>query len=304
MEKFIENTIVKYPKLYNNFFKLFKNISDKKYISIIHRILFKEKMNWENPTTYTQKLNWLKLYYRDDRLTTIVDKVKVRDYIKDLIGEEYLIPSYGIYSNSSEINLNKLPESFVLKGNNGSGYNIICNRKKDIDWNKSFKLIDDWLKSSHYIRAREWPYKNVKPLMIAEKLLKNKDLSPLVDYKFYCFDGIVKYVGVTFIDNVNHISYRNNYDINFKLYKDVEIGFPNNPNVIDKKPENFDKMLEIASLLSKGYPHLRVDLYNVDGKIYFGELTVYPGGGVDRLMNPKGLEEEMGSYIKLPPKTN
>lgn len=300
MERFVENTIVKYPRLYNRFFNLFKNMDDKKYISLMHRLLFKEKMDWDNPKTFTQKLNWLKINFRDPVLTTIVDKYLVRDYVKDIIGEEYLIPLYGVYSSSEDIkrDLDNLPNKFVIKGNNGSGYNIICSDKDKLDWNKAFKLIDIWLGTSHYLRAREWPYKNVKPLMVVEEFLKPKE-GILVDYKFYAFDGDVKYVGVTFIDNENHLSYRNNYDIDFNLLKDVQIGFRNNPNVTDKKPENYEKMLEIARTLSKGFPHLRVDLYNVDGKIYFGELTVYPGGGTDRLMKPEGLEEKMGSYIKL-----
>ncbi|PID82323.1 MAG: glycosyl transferase [Clostridiales bacterium] len=301
LERSVEKTIEKYPKAYNSFFKLFSKIPDKKYVSIVHRILFHEKMNWDKPKTYTQKLNWLKVNYRDPMLTVFVDKCAVREYIKEKIGEEYLIPIYGMFESVEEIkkNMDSFPDKFALKGNNGSGYNIIVTSKDSINWEKAYKKINTWLSTSHYLRAREWPYKNVKPKMIVEKLLEPKE-GILYDYKIYSFDGEVKFVGVTYIDTENHISFRNNYDKDFNLLEDVQIGFPNNLEKTVEKPDNLDEMVRIAETLSKGYPHMRVDLYNVDGKIYFGELTLYPGGGCDTLMTPDDLEYKMGSFIKLP----
>ena len=255
------------------------------------------KMDWKNPKTFNQKLQWLKLNDRKDVYTSMVDKYEAKKYVANLIGDEYIIETLGVWDNFDDIDFDKLPDQFVLKCTHDSGGIAIVKDKKQADIKKIGKKIKKALKHNPYTVDREWPYKNVKPRIIAEKYLEDSETKELRDYKFFCFDGVVKALFVAserysvnsetkfdfFDENYDHLSFTN--------------GHPN-ADIAPKKPVNFDRMKELASLLSNGFPHLRVDFYEVDEKIYFGELTFYHWSGMTPFV-PFRYDELFGSWIDL-----
>ena len=259
---------------------------------------FHHKLNLKNPQTYNEKLQWLKLYDRHEEYTQMVDKYEAKKYVASIIGDEYIIPTLGVYDSFDEIDFHELPNQFVLKCTHNSGGIIICKDKQTLDIKKSRKLMNKWMKKNPFWSNREYPYKNVKPRIIAEQYMEDESGYELKDYKFFCFDGEVKYIFVAtdrgkedeetkfdFFDmDWNHLPFTN--------------GHPNNPEPI-KKPENFEKMKDLASELSKGIPHVRVDLYNIRGSIYFGELTFFHWSGLTPFV-PEEWDYLFGNCIHLP----
>ena len=248
------------------------------------------------PKTFDEKLCWLKLHYRKPIMSKMVDKADVKKYVTDLIGEEYVIPTYGIWSRVEDIDFDALPDKFVMKGTHDSGRVIVCTDKSKLDREESRRQMQTSLKRDFYAITREWPYKHVAHRIIAEKYLQQAD-GGLSDYKFYCFDGYVDCVMVCIDRHLGDTKfYFFDKDWNFlrlnKRGKAAPEGFTL------PCPKNIDKMFEIASTLSKGHPFVRVDLYNVDGKIYFGELTFFPNGGVDPNRLPE-TDLRWGKLVKL-----
>lgn len=281
--------------------RLIKNslriLPDKKYIQLFYLYRFKKKIDLEKPVTFNEKLNWLKLNDRRNIYTTMVDKYEVKKYVSGIIGEEYTIPTLGIYNNFEEIDFDSLPNRFVIKCTHDSGGIVICKDKTNLDINKSRKIINRCLKMNYYYSSREWPYKNVKPRIMIEPYLEDKEKKELVDYKFFSFNGATKYIfiatnrqgiGKTFFDF---------YDIDFN-HLNLTNGHPMNPKTPDK-PLNYEKMIQLANKLSEGFPHIRVDFYEVDGKVYLGELTLYHNGGLVPIL-PKEYDVELGKEIELP----
>ena len=259
-----------------------------------------QKLNLENPVTYNEKIQWLKLNYRNPLLNRCVDKYAVRNYVLEKTNRpEILIPIYGVYNNIDEVNFNELPDKFDLKLTNGSGFNYVCKNKTKKEIKKIKRRFRSWIKINYYARGREWAYKNVKNRIICEELLEPKNGEFLKDYKFFCFNGKVKIIFVN-IDNVGNglktNSYRNLYTPDWKLISG-KIGFPNYPYDIPK-PQKLDEMIEIAELLSKDFPTVRVDLYYFDEKIYFGELTFYHSSGYQKI-EPDELSKRMGDWITV-----
>lgn len=255
-------------------------IPDKTMIKLQYWIKTGRRLNLKNPIRYNEKLQWYKLYYRDPLMTQCADKYRVRDYVTSKGLKDILVPLYGAYNNADEINFDALPDKFVLKSNNGGGNstNIICRDKNEINIPEVKDIVDSWLLERTPKAGREWSYYDIKPKVIAEKYLKENSKYGLIDYKFYCFNAEPHYVKVAINTTSTKGPQNGIFDIDFKQlpYYRTEVG-----KITERieKPKNFKYMCEIAKKLSEDFPHVRVDLYNIDGKIYFGELTFYDTSG-------------------------
>lgn len=280
-------------------FNLYKNMSDKEVLNNLYYFRFGKNIDWIHPKTFNEKMQWLKLYDRKKIYSTMVDKYEVKNYVANIIGKEYVVPTIGIYNNFNDIDFKEMPDKFVIKCTHDSGGLVICEDKSKFNKKKAKKKIEKSLKTNYYYKSREWPYKNVKPRIIVEKYIEDKNIKELRDYKFFCFNGEPKIMYVS--DN----SHRNNqhccfYDMNYnelnikrRDYKDFEQKV--------KKPYNFNKMIEFSKMLSKNIPHVRVDWYEVNNKLYFGELTFYTCSGFIPF-ETEAWDYKMGEMLKLPKK--
>lgn len=274
-------------------------ISDETYLKIIYRIKRGERLNLENPQTFTEKLNWLKLYNRNPEYTQLVDKYEVKKVVADIIGEEHIVPTLGVWDKFDDIDFDKLPNQFVLKCTHDSGGLIICKDKSKLDIEKARKKINNCLNHSFYWGMREWPYKNVPRRIIAEKYIEPQPYAvDLPDYKWYCFGGEPKYCQV--IQDRSTKEKIDFFDTNW-VHQDF-IGL--NPNAVHatqepKKPLHLDTQIRIARALSQNIPYARVDLYDVGECLFFGEITLFPGSGFGRF-SPKEWDNKLGSLISLP----
>lgn len=275
--------------------KFTKFYSDEKYIAIKYKLRFGEKMNFDNPQGFCEKLNWMKLNYRNPLFTMMADKYWVKRFVAEKIGPQYVVPCYGCWKSINDIDFNQLPERFFLKSTHDSGGGILVDKSKGIDlnvvrrrFNKKTLRGKNW-----YWFLREFPYKNIEPRIIAEEYLDEGTGHELHDYKFYCFNGEPKYMYIT---NKGAKIYENFYDLDFNPV-DISHGFERiYPEF--SKPQNFEKMVEFARILSNGLPFVRVDFFNVNNKLYFGEFTFYDWAGFKPLTG--AWENRLGSMIKLP----
>lgn len=252
-------------------------IPDSIMIKIQYRIKLGRTLNLKNPERYSEKLQWYKLNYKNELITQCADKFEVRKYIEDKGLNFILNKLYRVYSTVEEINFDELPNEFVMKTTNGSGTNILCKNKGDIQIEAVRNTLNNWLKRDYFSAGREWGYKNVVPRIIVEEYLKDdkNKFEGINDYKFLCFHGKVEYI-VFDVDRHSHHK-RNIYDKNWNF---VNVS-TDHTNIGDNipKPEGLEKMKEIAEILSKDFPCVRVDLYWINNKVYFGELTFYPWTG-------------------------
>ena len=273
-------------------------LPDKIYLQIKFNRVFKRKLNLKNPQTFNEKMQWIKLYDRKPIYTKMVDKYEVREYIKEKIGEEYLIPLIGLYDKFDDIDFGQLPDQFVIKCTHDSGGLVVCRNKKELDIENAKEKINQSLKKNYFYSTREWPYKNVKPRIIIEKYMEDAKSKELVDYKFFCFDGEPKFIYIS-EGLENHSTAKISFlDMDFKRAKFERSDYK--PfDIIPDKPKNFEKMKELTKILSKDITFLRVDLYEINGKIYFGELTFTPCGGY-LPFKPKEYDKILGELIKLP----
>lgn len=271
-------------------------LPDKAYLSILYRANIGRKIHWKNPVTFNEKLQWLKVYNRNPQHATMVDKYRVRDYVANTIGEEYLIPLLGVWKDAQSIDFDALPEKFVLKCNHNSGLGMcICTDKSALDLEIVKSGLTKGLQQNYYLTGREWCYKNVEPRIIAETFMQDKT-GELRDYKFMCFNGKVKCSFVCsdrFSGDGLHVTF---FDRNWNVMP-FERHYPARKEGIEK-PEKYEEMLELAEKLAQDHPFVRVDLYEVDGQIYFGELTLYPGSGFEEF-TPEEWDEILGSWIDL-----
>ena len=262
--------------------KIKNYIPDKIYLHLMYYILTNKKLNLDNPKTFNEKLQWLKLHNRKPEYTKMVDKYEVKNYITNILGKEYIIPTLGVYEKWEDINLDILPNQFVIKCTHDSGGIAIVRDKNSFDFNKAKKKIKRSLKNNYYWNCREWPYKNVKPRIIIEKYMEDKFYHELIDYKIYAFDGKCDYVMACFDrfkDNVKFIYFDRNWNMK-KTFSNDGMKYGDNINL--KRPNNLDLMFKYAEKLSKNIPFVRVDFYEVNGKLYFGEFTFFPSGGFDK----------------------
>lgn len=290
---------------------LFDGMSDEKYLKMIWRIKFGTKLNFDDPQTFTEKLQWLKLYDRKPEYTNLVDKYEVKKIVGEKIGEQYIIPTLGVWNTVDEIDWGSLPQQFVLKTTHGSdsGGVVICKDKSTFDQKAAMKKLSKSMKGNVYRSLREWPYKNIKKRIIAETYLNDsgtfegQNATPkdeqLKDYKFYCFGGEPKFMLIASNRFTTHNF--NYYDMEFnKLPLTSAVG--SQAEMVFEKPEQFDEMKKIATILSQGFAHIRVDLYCSGGKVYFGELTFYDSSGYDNFSSEE-WNKQCGDWIKLPEKT-
>lgn len=275
-----------------------KFLPDEAYIQLYYFAKFRKFCNLKNPYSFNEKIQWLKLHDRNPLYTTLVDKIEVKKYVADLIGEEYIIPTLGVWDNPDDIDFDKLPDQFVLKCNHDSGEVFICKDKETFDIEYTKSRLKKLLTQDFYLVGREWPYKNVKRKVLAEKYMVDESRVELKDYKIFCFGGIPKLIEVDFDRFVDHK--RNLYTVEWQ-YVRAESAYPTDENRVIQRPLQLEKMLEIAKSLSKGIPFLRVDLYVINNEVYFGELTFYHESGFGRFL-PAQFEETLGEWIELPEK--
>lgn len=291
-----------YRFLINSYrFGMYKEMSDEAYLKRKFKACFGYVPDLENPRTLNEKLQWLKLHDRKDIYTTMVDKYEAKKYVGHVIGEKYVIPTLGVWDHFDDIDFSKLPMSFVLKCTHDSGSVVLVRDKNHWDKDAAKKLLERGLSRNYYWPGREWPYKNVKPRIIAEAYMGDGVIADLRDFKLQCFDGYVDNILVC-TDRFSSKGVRYFYfdrDWNFlpytkEKYDDIDL------NVLNRfKPQNLTLMISLAEVLSAGFPELRVDFYEINGKVYFGELTFYSDGGFDNTIT-READVAMGERLKLP----
>ena len=274
-------------------------LSDRFCLKLMYYSQFEKKLDLTNPQTFSEKIQWLKLNDRNPLYPMIVDKYNGKEYVRGIIGDKHIIPTLGVWNKFDDIDFDSLPNQFVLKCTHDSGSVIICSDKSKFDLKTSRKKLTKALKRNSYPVSREWPYKNLKHRIIAEKYMADESNTDLADYKFFCFDGTPKAM---------FIATDRPYDTKFDFY-DMEFNhlpFTNghkNANKPIAKPLNWNLMIELAQKLSRDIPHVRVDFYEVNGAVYFGELTFYHYGGLVKF-DPEEWDYTLGRWIKLPIATN
>ena len=297
--KLLKTPIKLIPPLANK--GLLNWMTDATLLKLMYKSRTGKTLDLDNPKSFNEKLQWLKLYDRNPLYTKLVDKYDVRSYIAEKIGKEYLIPLYGVWDHPDEINFDSLPDQFVLKCTHDSGSVIICDDKSTFDINRAKKELKKAQKFNFYYHGREWPYKNVKPRIIAEKyMLNTANSTELTDYKWYCFDGVAKAMFIVTDRQIPGEEKKLDYfDMEFR-HLPFTFGGPNASRPIEK-PTSFELMRELAERVSQNIPHVRVDFYEVDGQVYFGEMTFYDGCGMERFQ-PEEWDDILGSWICLPQK--
>ena len=280
----------------------YSSLPPEKYpeeLKLWYKRVMKEDLDLDNPKTYNEKIQWLKLYDSTPLKTRLADKYLVRDWVKKIIGEEYLIPLLGVWDSFDEIDFDKLPDQFVLKANHGSGWNIIVKDKATFDKEDARKKFDVWMHTNWAFKwGLELHYMNIPPKIIAEKYIENAD--GLKDYRFYCFNGKPFQIWVDiFSGTPEHL--RSIFDMNWNPVN-MKCTWPEGGDLLREKPKNFELMKKFAELLSKDFAFVRVDFFEVEGKLYMGEMTFTPMGGTGRF-EPKSWDTILGDMLTLPPKS-
>ena len=312
---------------------LLNNMDDESYIKLLWLIRMGYPIDLNHPKTFNEKLQWLKLHDRNPLYNIMADKYEAKQFVAERVGDEYVVPCYGVWDHFDDIDFDKLPNEFVLKTTHDYAGVVIVDDRDVFDQKAARNLLEKHLKKNHFYNTREWVYKDIKPRIIAEKLLKNSNSSELLDYKITCFDGVPTFTYIRSRDTNDNLlltfndgnpPFKYNPDFNLsdikleyrirKALKDIEFitFYDNDFNIIPcsndegpslvspfPKPANFDKMLEIAAKLSQNIPHVRVDFYEVDGKLYVGELTFYTSAGFANF-SPDKYNRIFGDMIKLP----
>lgn len=299
---------------------LTKLLSDEAFCRLQYRAMTGKRLRLDPPVDFNEKLQWLKLHYRNPLMVICADKWAVRDFVKDRIGEKYLAECIGVYDDVEKIPFEALPEKFVLKATHGSGWNIICPDKTKIDWGLAKKKMRKWLKCDFSKNGREWQYHEIKPQIICEKFLVDPETPILRDYKLFTFKGETKYIWVDFTESAvggqdasieqevgysnpkiagGCVRYRNIYDVRWNFMEGRGSLYPCKDTTSIKRPECLDEMIDVARKLASDFPQCRVDLYVLGGnRIVFGELTFTGGNGCNAFY-PQSFNDELGSYIDL-----
>lgn len=272
-------------------------LGDEAFLKLKGKNVTGKWMDLKNPKTFNEKLQWLKIHDRREIYTTMVDKYEAKGFIASKVGSQHVIPTYGVWEDFSEIDFDLLPNEFILKTTHDSGCFEIVKEKSEADFDRIRETLTSSLNQNHYSRGREWPYKNVKPRIIAEKLLVDSTCSYLKDYKFYCFNGEAKLFYITSNKGIGH-TYQNFFDLEGNPIEIQDKNYPNNPNEAPSLPKNLELMITIANTLSENIPHLRVDIYEVDGNVYVGELTFCEASGFCQF-TPDKYNRILGDWIDI-----
>lgn len=279
--------------------RLVHYLPDSWYLRLSYRRTHGHFLRLHRPRTFNEKIQWLKLYYRDPLLTRLTDKYQVRQFIAEQGFSEILNEMYGIYESCDDIDFSRLPDRFVLKATHGSKMNVICKDKTTLDWQASYRLLKQWQETNYFYHGREWAYKNIKPRIICERYLENEEYRELVDYKFYCFNGRPELFFICTdrfgAEGVKYDAF--DFDWNkIELFKGKSAG-----SISVSKPDNFLEMKRIVEKLCQGFPFVRVDLYSVENRTVFGELTFYPDCGMVPF-SPEHYNRYFGDLLVLPEK--
>lgn len=282
--------------LYLSYLGFYDKLDDASFIRKKGKALLGYSLNLEKPRTFNEKMNWLKLHDRNPAYVPLVDKYEVKKIISKRLGSEYIIQNLGVWDSVDEIDFSKLPERFVLKCTHDSGSRVICTDKSKLDINKTKASLNEWLKKDYSKLNREWMYGEVKHRIIAEEYIEN-DGGYLNDFRFYCFNGEPKFFSIDFhVDGKNHMNF---YDEDLKV---LPFGSAEEIPVFDadvRIPGNVGDMFAIARKLSAGHPFIRVDMYNIGGKIYFSELTFFTHGGFFILYPDQSWDHKIGDYLAI-----
>ncbi|MCM1091684.1 MAG: glycosyl transferase, partial [Muribaculum sp.] len=254
------------------------------------------KLDLEHPRTYNEKLQWLKLHDRNPLYPQMVDKYRAKEYVASLIGEEYIIPTLGVYNSFEEIDFEALPQQFVLKCTHDSGSIYICRDKSQLDKERAEHILKRGLQRDPVRYAREWPYGQVPRRILAEQYMEDESHQELKDYKIFTFSGKAALIQVDYGRFCYHK--RNLYSLDWQ-YLDASFMYPTDPEHVIPRPEKLELMIELAERLAQDLPHVRVDFYSIESRIYFGEMTLYHGAGFERL-TPAEWELKLGDLLELP----
>lgn len=277
-------------------YRLVDFVDDETYVKWVFRRDMGYKLNLSNPVTFNEKLQWLKLNDIHPEYTRLVDKIEVKDYVSKIVGEKYIIPTIHTWNSVEEIDWAALPNQFVIKATSDSGGVLVCKDKHTFDISRAIEFLKKNGNRNYTKYNKEYPYKNVPHRFLAEEYMEDESGFELKDYKFFCFDGVPRFLFVATGRQQNDTRF-DFYDMNFN-HLPVLNGHPN-ADVWPSKPENFDEMVEVASKLSSGIPHVRVDLYNVNGKVLFGELTFFHWSGIVPF-EPNEWDRYFGEFLNLP----
>lgn len=294
----IQKPFVKKPllALYNGYWEAVARLmSDKAYLKYVYKRNFHRELDLEHPKSFNEKLNWLKLYDRKPLYSQLADKYQVKQIVADKIGQEYVVPNYGVWKRFEDIDFNSLPNQFVLKATGDSSGVNVCRDKSTFDKKTAKKRLNHSLHTNYYYRTREWPYKNIKPQIIADMLLDEHTGHELRDYKFWCFNGEPK---VMYFTNKGTYITENFYDMDFNPVMDIDHGFPRVQPEFEK-PDCFEEMKRLATVLSQSIPFVRVDFFYVGGKVYFGEFTFYDWAGLFPFKTYE-MDLRIGEWLELP----
>ena len=262
--------------------RLLNFMTDELYLKLTYRARMGKSLNLNNPELFSEKLQYMKLYNRNPEYTKLVDKLKVREFIRKEIGSSYLVPLLGVWDRFEDINFEKLPNKFVLKTTHGSGGVVICSDKNKFNMERAKSNLNKSLNENYFYVGREWPYKNVQPRIICEEFIETENSNLPDDYKFFCFNGRVDNIMIATDRNVDEGKakfYFFDPDWNLLRYNETGVNAPKDFSL--PRPENLNKMIKVAEKLSENLPFARIDLYNENSKVYFGEVTFFPGGGMD-----------------------
>lgn len=296
MNKIFNRIYCKIGQLLYRYPSMRRYMPDKMYLQQYYAKCMGYYMDFNNPKTFNEKLQWLKLHDRKPIYTKMADKIEAKEWASKIIGKQHIIPTLGVYNSFDEIDFDKLPNQFVMKCSHDSGSIVICKDKSLFNFPKARNVIETGLHKSWYLIGREWAYKNIKPRILIEEFINTKATESLADYKFFCFNGKAKIMFVATDRSKQGGPYFDFYDMDFKHLPIIN-GHPN-ADTPPSKPKNFDKMITLAETLSQKIPHLRVDFYDVDGHIYFGEFTFYHFCGCVPF-KPREWDLKMGDWITL-----
>lgn len=289
MEKVLKRIVMALNR--RNFLKF---LSDKNYLKLMYRVNFDRKLNLKNPKSFNEKIQWLKLYDRKKEYIKMVDKYLVKEYVSQLIGQKYIIPTIGVWDRFDDIDFSKFPNKFVLKCTHDSGGLSICDDKSNFDFVDAKNKIEKSLKRKYFYFGREWPYKNVKPKILAEEFIKDDEVNDLYDYKVLCFNGTPLYIQVHKNRRANHT--QDFYDDRWNKL-DIEQGCKQSQD-FDRKPVVFDEMMHLSKIISKDIPLVRVDWYCANGQLFFGEITFFDASGFTPFI-PEKWDYIFGEKINL-----